>query len=75
VDALVGPAEVTITDPKWLARFDLQAGDRILAVNGHPPVGGIFLALVSLPRDPDAAVVRVDVDRHGQRTTRMIVAR
>jgi C-terminal processing protease CtpA/Prc len=64
-----------VTNPKLAALAGIEAGDRILAINGHPPAGGFFLAVVKLRRDPDSGTVRVAVDRAGTRIEKTVVMR
>ena len=64
---------LSVTDPKVSASVGIEPGDKILAVNGHSVVGGLFLTLVKLRRDPDSGTVRLEVDRGGTRIQRTLV--
>jgi len=74
-DAILTRDGLTVTDPKLSAAVGLQAGDRIVSVDGHPPVGGAFLTMIGIQRDPDRNVVSVQLERRGQRTMRTVVLR
>jgi C-terminal processing protease CtpA/Prc len=74
-DGILTADGLIVTNPKLAASAGIQAGDRIHAINGHPPAGGFFLALVKLRRDPDSGSVRVEVERDGTRTEKTIVMR
>ena len=74
-DGILTADGLIVTDPKLAAAAGIEAGDRIVAINGHPPAGGFFLALVKLRRDPDSGTVRVEVERDGMRTEKTVVMR
>jgi hypothetical protein len=74
-DGILTADGLIVTNPKLAASAGIEAGDRILAINGHPPAGGFFLALVKLRRDPDSGTVRIEVERDGTRTEKTIVMR
>ena len=74
-DGILTADGLIVTNPKLAASAGIEAGDRILAINGHPPAGGFFLALVKLRRDPDSGTVRVEVERDGGRTEKTIIMR
>jgi hypothetical protein len=74
-DGILTADGLLVTDPKLAASAGIEAGDRILAINGHPPAGGFFLAVVKLRRDPDSGPVRVEVDRAGRRIEKTVVMR
>ena len=74
-DGILTADGLLVTNPKLAALAGIEAGDRILAINGHPPAGGFFLAVVKLRRDPDSGTVRVAVDRAGTRIEKTVVMR
>jgi hypothetical protein len=74
-DGILTAEGLVVTDPKWSASIGLEPGDRVRAINGHPPAGGAFLALVKLRRDPDSSALRLDVERGGQKFERVVVIR
>jgi Beta-propeller repeat len=74
-DGILTADGLLVTNPKLAASAGIEAGDRILAINGHPPAGGFFLAFVKLRRDPDSGTVRVEVDRAGTRIEKTVVMR
>ena len=74
-DGILTADGLLVTNPKLAAVAGIEAGDRILAINGHPPAGGFFLAVVKLRRDPDSGIVRVAVDRAGTRIEKTVVMR
>ena len=65
----------TVTEPKVTAALGINAGDRILSINGSPPAGGAFASLVLMLRDPDRNTVNIKLDRRGIRMERVIVVR
>jgi hypothetical protein len=74
-DGILTAEGLTVTDPKWSASIGLEPGDMVRAINGHPPAGGAFLALIKLRRDPDSGAIRLDVERGGQKLERVVVIR
>jgi Beta-propeller repeat len=74
-DGMLTAEGLTVTDPKWSALVGLEPGDTIRAINGHPPTGGFFLALVKVRRDPDSGRIRLDVERGGKQIERVVVIR
>ena len=74
-DGILTADGLLVTNPKLSASAGIEAGDRILAINGHPPAGGFFLEIVKLRRDPDSGTVRVEVDRAGTRIQKTVVMR
>ena len=74
-DGILTADGLLVTNPKLAASAGIEAGDRILAINGHPPAGGFLLSLVKLRRDPDSGSVRVEVDRAGTRMEKTVVMR
>jgi hypothetical protein len=74
-DGILTADGLLVTNPKLAASAGIEAGDRIMAINGHPPAGGFFLAIVKLRRDPDSGTVRVEVDRAGARMEKTVVMR
>jgi hypothetical protein len=74
-DGILTAAGLTVTDPKLSALVGVEPGDTIRAINGHPPSGGFFLALIKLRRDPDSGTIRLDVERGGKRIERVVVIR
>jgi len=74
-DGILTPDGLLVTNPKLSASAGIEAGDRILAINGYPPAGGFFVAIVKLRRDPDSGTVRVEVDRAGTRMEKTVVMR
>ena len=74
-DGILTAEGLIVTDPKLSASVGLEAGDRVRAINGHPPAGGAFLALIKLRRDPDSGAIRLDVERGGQKLERVVVIR
>jgi len=65
----------TITNPKSATTVGIEANDRILAVNGHGPAGGVFMAFLNMRRDPDSNTVQVQLDRGGTIMQRTLVLR
>jgi hypothetical protein len=74
-DGILTAEGLIVTDPKLSASVGLEPGDRVRAINGHPPTGGVFLALIKLRRDPDSGALRLDVERGGQKLERVVVIR
>jgi Beta-propeller repeat len=74
-DGILTADGLLVTNPKLAAAAGIEAGDRILAINGHPPAGGFFLAVAKLRRDPDSGTVRVEMDRAGARIEKTVVMR
>jgi beta-propeller repeat-containing protein len=74
-DGILTADGLLVTNPKLATSAGIEAGDRILAINGHPPAGGFFLAVVKLRRDPDSGPVRVEVERAGTRIEKTVVMR
>jgi hypothetical protein len=74
-DGILTAEGVTVTDPKLSASVGIEPGDRVCAINGHPPTGGFFLTLIKLRRDPDGGSIRLDVDRGGRQIERIVVIR
>ena len=74
-DGILTAEGLVVTDPKWSASIGLEPGDRVRAINGHPPAGGAFLALIKLRRDPDSSALRLDVERGAQKFERVVVIR
>ncbi len=74
-DGILTAAGLTVTDPKLSALVGVEPGDTIRAINGHPPSGGFFLALIKLRRDPDSGTIRLDVERGGKQIERVVVIR
>ena len=74
-DGILTADGLLVTNPKLAAAAGIEAGDRILAINGHPPAGGFFLAVAKLRRDPDSGTVRVEMDRAGARLEKTVVMR
>jgi hypothetical protein len=74
-DGILTADGLLVTNPKLSASAGIEAGDRILAINGYPPAGGFFVAIVKLRRDPDSGTVRVEVDRAGTRMEKTVVMR
>jgi len=74
-DGILTAEGLVVTDPKWSASIGLEPGDRVRAINGHPPAGGAFLALIKLRRDPDSGAIHLDIERGGQKLERVVVIR
>jgi hypothetical protein len=74
-DGILTADGLLVTNPKLSASAGIEAGDRILAINGYPPAGGFFVAIVKLRRDPDSGTVRAEVDRAGTRMVKTVVMR
>jgi beta-propeller repeat-containing protein len=74
-DGILTADGLLVTNPKLSASAGIEAGDRILSINGYPPAGGFFVAIVKLRRDPDSGTVRVEVDRAGTRMEKTVVMR
>jgi hypothetical protein len=74
-DGILTADGLLVTNPKLSASAGIEAGDRILAINGYPPAGGFFVTIVKLRRDPDSGTVRVEVDRAGTRMEKTVVMR
>jgi hypothetical protein len=74
-DGILTAEGLTVTDPKLSALVGVEPGDMIRAINGHPPTGGFFLALVKVRRDPDSGRIRLDIERGGKKIERSIVIR
>jgi hypothetical protein len=74
-DGILTADGLLVTNPKLSASAGIEAGDRILSINGYPPAGGFFVAIVNLRRDPDSGTVRVEVDRAGTRMEKTVVMR
>ena len=75
VDGILTADGLTITNPKSATTVGIEANDRILAVNGHGPAGGVFLAFLNMRRDPDSNTVQVQLDRGGTIMQRTLVLR
>jgi len=74
-DGVLTAEGLTITDPKLSALVGVEPGDTIRAINGHPPTGGFFLALIKVRRDPDSGRIRLDIERGGKQIERVVVIR
>jgi hypothetical protein len=74
-DGILTAEGLTVTDPKLSALVGVEPGDIIRAINGHPPTGGFFLALVKVRRDPDSGRIRLDIERGGKQIERVVVIR
>ena len=74
-DGILTSEGLTVTDPKLSALVGIEPGDRVRAINGHPPAGGFFLALIKLRRDPDSGSIRLHVERGGKQIERVVVIR
>jgi S1-C subfamily serine protease len=68
-DGILTREGLVVTDPKGLAVAGIEAGDILRTVNGHP-LSHLYLVVVQLRREPDARVVRLELDRAGARITR-----
>jgi len=75
VDGILTADGLTITNPKSATTVGIEANDRILAVNGHGPAGGVFMAFLNMRRDPDSNTVQVQLDRGGTIMQRTLVLR
>ena len=75
VDAILTADGLTITNPKFATTVGIERDDRILAVNGHGPAGGAFMAFFNMRRDPDSNTVQVRLDRGGTTMQRTFVLR
>jgi hypothetical protein len=62
VDAVLDRDGLDVSEPRALAAFGIEPGDRIRAINGWP-VTGILVVLQRLARDPDAALVQIELER------------
>lgn len=74
-DAILTADGLTITNPKHAASIGIERDDRILAVNGHGPAGGVFTSFLNMRRDPDSNTLRVQLDRGGTIIERTLVLR
>jgi hypothetical protein len=74
-DGILTADGLLVTNPKLSASAGIEAGDRILSINGYPPAGGFFVSMVKLRRDPDSGTVRVEVERAGTRMEKTVVMR
>jgi len=74
-DGILTAEGLTVTDPKLSALVGVEPGDTIRAINGHPPTGGFFLALVKVRRDPDSGHIRLAIERGGKQIDRVVVIR
>src|SRR5262249_13951113 len=72
-DGILTADGLLVTNPKLAAVAGIEAGDRILAINGHPPAGGFFLAVAQVRRRSASGALRVEVDRAGTRIEKTVV--
>ena len=74
-DGVLTAAGFTVIEPKAAAAFGIDAGDRILSINGYPPAGGGMVSLLLMQRDPDRTTLDVRLERRGTQMSRSIVVR
>jgi membrane-associated protease RseP (regulator of RpoE activity) len=55
----------TVTEPKVAAAVGITGGDRIIAINGYPPAGGVLASFLLLQRDPDRNTFNIRLSRGG----------
>jgi hypothetical protein len=74
-DGVLTAAGFTVIEPKAAAAFGIDAGDRILSINGYPPAGGGMVSFLLMQRDPDRTTLDVRLERSGTQMGRSIVIR
>ena len=74
-DGVLTAAGFTVIEPKAAGAFGIDAGDRILSINGYPPAGGGMVSLLLMQRDPDRTTLDVRLERRGTQMSRSIVVR
>jgi hypothetical protein len=62
VEAMLDGEGLDVIDPRALARFGLEPGDHVRSLDGWP-VTGLLVVLQRLARDPDAALVQIELER------------
>jgi len=74
-DGVLTAAGFIVIEPKAAAAFGIDAGDRILSINGYPPAGGGMMSFLLMQRDPDRTTLDVRLERRGAQMGRSIVVR
>ena len=74
-DGILTSDGFTVTAPKVVAALGIEGGDRILSINGYPPLGGGFASFVLMLRDPDRNTLDLRLNRGGVPMRRAIVVR
>jgi hypothetical protein len=66
VEGVLSADGFVVTDPRRAQALGIEAGDKIVRVNGYPPTG-LVAAIATLQRDPDRAALVLEIDRGGAR--------